>query len=73
MDWLRKLASDLHIKGVHTGCIEMMRPRKVRILSLIESPIFTNTPCKSTCLCNAPSLHIVDEIHDEENHSLDSL
>ena len=26
-------------------------------LNLIKSPIFTNAPCKSTCLCNAPSLH----------------
>ena len=26
----------------------------------IKSPIFTNTPCKSTCLYNAPSLHTVD-------------
>ena len=24
-------------------------------------PIFTNTPCKSTCLYNAPSMHTVDE------------
>ena len=29
-------------------------------LNLIKSPIFTNTPCKSTCLYNAPSLHTVD-------------
>ena len=29
-------------------------------LNLIKSPIFTNTPCKFNCLCNAPSLHIVD-------------
>ena len=27
---------------------------------LIKSPIFTNTPCKSTCLYNAPSMHTVD-------------
>ena len=29
-------------------------------LNLIKSPIFTNTPCKSTCLYNAPSMHTVD-------------
>ena len=29
-------------------------------LNLIKCPIFTNTPCKSTCLNNAPSLHTVD-------------
>ena len=31
-----------------------------KTLKLTKSPIFTNTPCKSTCLYNAPSLHIVD-------------
>ena len=31
-------------------------------LNLIKSPIFTNTPCKSTCLYNAPSMHTVDQI-----------
>ena len=30
-------------------------------LNWIESPIFTNTPSKSTCLCNAPSMHTVDQ------------
>ena len=29
-------------------------------LNLIKSPIFTSAPCKSTCLDNAPSLHIVE-------------
>ena len=29
-------------------------------LNLIKSVIFTNTPCKSTCLYNAPSMHTVD-------------
>ena len=29
-------------------------------LHLIKSPIFTNTPCKSTSLHNAPSVHNVD-------------
>ena len=29
-------------------------------LNLLKSQIFTNTPCKSTCLYNAPSLHTVD-------------
>ena len=28
-------------------------------LNLTKSPIFTNTPCKSTCLCNAPSILVV--------------
>ena len=27
--------------------------------NLIKSPIFSNTPCKSTCLYNAPSMHTV--------------
>ena len=30
-------------------------------LNLIKSPIFTNTPCKSTCLYNAPSMHTVEK------------
>ena len=30
-------------------------------LNLINSPIFTNTPCKSICLYNAPSMHTVDK------------
>ena len=30
-------------------------------LNLKRSPIFANTPCKSTCLYNAPSFHTVDE------------
>ena len=29
-------------------------------LNLIKSSIFTNTPCKHTCLYNAPSMHTVD-------------
>ena len=29
-------------------------------LNLIKSPIFTSTPCKSTRLYNAPSMHTVD-------------
>ena len=29
-------------------------------LNLIKSWIFTNTPCKSSFLCNAPSMHTVD-------------
>ena len=31
-------------------------------LNLIKSPIFTNAPCKTACLYNAPSMHTVDEI-----------
>ena len=31
-------------------------------LNLIKSRIFTNTPCKSTCLFNAPSMHTVEKI-----------
>ena len=30
-------------------------------LNLIKSPIFSNTPCKSTCLYNAPSMHTVEK------------
>ena len=30
-------------------------------LDLIKSLIFTNAPCKSTCLYNAPSMHTVDD------------
>ena len=29
-------------------------------LNLIKSSIFTNAPCKTTCLYNAPSMHTVD-------------
>ena len=29
-------------------------------LNFMQSPIFTNTSCKSACLHNAPSLHTVD-------------
>ena len=29
-------------------------------LHVISSPIFTNTPCESSFLCNAPSVHTVD-------------
>ena len=29
-------------------------------LNLIKSPIFTNAPCKSTCLYNTPSMHTLD-------------
>ena len=31
-------------------------------LNLINSLIFTNTPCKPTCLYNAPSMHTVETI-----------
>ena len=30
-------------------------------LNLIKSLIFTNDPCKPTCLYNAPNMHTVDE------------
>ena len=29
-------------------------------LNLIKSPIFTNAPCKTPCLYNAPSMHTVE-------------
>ena len=29
-------------------------------LNLIKSPIFTNAPCKTACLHNAPSMHTLD-------------
>ena len=29
-------------------------------LNLIKSPIFTNAPCQTACLYNAPSMHTVD-------------
>ena len=29
-------------------------------LNLIKSPIFTNAPCKTACLYNAPSMHTVE-------------
>ena len=32
-------------------------------LNSIKSPIFTNTPCKFTCLYNAPSIHTVEKRH----------
>ena len=31
-------------------------------LNLIKSPIFTNAPCKTTCLYNAPSMHTVERL-----------
>ena len=34
-------------------------------LNLKTSPIFTNTPCKPTCLYNTPSLHIVEISRNE--------
>ena len=34
-----------------------------KTLKFNKSPIFTNTPCKSTCLYSAPSMHIVDYNH----------
>ena len=53
-------------------------------LNLIKSPIFTNTPCKFTCLYHAPSLHTVDvgnsreaqdyvENEGESDHSLENV
>ena len=41
-------------------CREVLRGGKLRPLNLTKSPIFTNAPCKTTCLCNAPSMHTVD-------------
>ena len=32
-------------------------------LNLIESPIFTNAPCKTACLYNAPSMHTLEDIY----------
>ena len=29
-------------------------------LNLVKSPIFTNAPCKTACLYNAPSMHTVE-------------
>ena len=34
----------------------------IRLLNLIKSPIFTNTPCKTACLYNAPSMHTLDTL-----------
>ena len=31
-------------------------------LNFIKSPICTNAPCTSACLCNAPSVHTVDSL-----------
>ena len=33
----------------------------------MKSPIFTNTPCKSTCLYNAPSMHTVEIMNISRN------
>ena len=30
----------------------------------IKSPIFTNAPCKTACLYNAPSMHTLDHIRN---------
>ena len=41
-------------------------------LNLVKSPIFTNSPCKSTGLYNAPSMHTVDilpDCHFNRRHS----
>ena len=42
-------------------------------LNLIKSPIFTNTPCKSTCLYNAPSMHTVEPVPLPDKNLCDSL
>ena len=41
-------------------------------LSLIKPPLFTNNPCKSTCVCTALSLHIVD-FHCGQNYCKQKL
>ena len=38
-------------------------------LNLIKSPIFTNAPCKTTCLYNAPSMHTVDKMQGFQQNS----
>ena len=35
-------------------------------LNLIKSPIFTNAPCKTACLYNAPSMHTLDLFPENE-------
>ena len=42
-------------------------------LNLIKSPICTNTPCKPTCLYNAPSMHTVEFISKSAGKFLASL
>ena len=41
-------------------------------LDLRKSPIFTNTPCKSPVLCNAPSVHTVDSLQRLTNPEIEN-
>ena len=40
-------------------CLFSRNPTR-KPLHLLESAIFTNAPCKTTCLYNAPSMHTVE-------------
>ena len=44
------------------ACLMLLDKRSFLFLSLAKSPIFTNTPCKSTCLYSAPSMHTAEKI-----------
>ena len=47
--------------GLNQQCARWVHRSSTRKPSnSIKSLIFTNTPCKSTCLYNAPSLHIAE-------------
>ena len=59
----------VHFSGDRLEVFDFLRiacslgiPQRKKPLNLIiKSPIFTNTPCKSTRLYNAPGMHTVDE------------
>ena len=55
-----------HFSGDFLGVFDLLRSAcslgipQENPLNLRKSLIFTNTPCKSTCLYNAPSMHTVE-------------
>ena len=56
----------VHFSGDFLGAFEFLRSASsLRIslkspINLIKCPVFTNTPCKTTFLYNAPGLRTVD-------------
>ena len=56
-------------KGQHLPALEVYKNQSPT--NLVKSPMFTNTPCKSTCLYNIPSLpvHCFEGFQVFGNHS----
>ena len=56
----------VHFSGDFLGGFDFLRSAcslgipQENPLNLIKSPIFTNAPCKTACLYNAPSMHTVE-------------